>query len=90
MVGLEGGAEHLGRVHPQAGEEFRVGTGDPGRGLEQTVPFRVFAQRDQDLPDRSLDPAQIDDLLDRSAGEFPVDQPGGQVVQLVGVDARLG
>ena len=60
VVGLEGGAEHLGRVDPQAGEEFGVRAGDPGRGLLEPVAVRVLADRDQDLADRLLDPAQVD------------------------------
>ena len=46
------------RVDPQAGEEFGVGPGDPGRGPAQTVAVGVLADREQDLPDRALDPPQ--------------------------------
>ncbi|GAB3967609.1 hypothetical protein GCM10027615_17410 [Plantactinospora veratri] len=87
VVGLEGGGEHLGRVDPEPGEEFGVRPGDPGRRLDQTVPVRVLADGDQDLPDRLLDPGQVDGVLDRPAAELAVDQPGGEVVQLV---VRLG
>ena len=83
VVGLEGGGEHLGRVDPQAGEELGVRAGDPGRGALQAVAVRVLADRDQDLPDRLLDPAEVDGLLDRASGELAVDQAGGEIVELV-------
>ncbi|GIF11225.1 hypothetical protein Ate01nite_12570 [Actinoplanes teichomyceticus] len=83
VVGLEGGGEHGRRVDPQAGEELRVGPGDPGGGPGQAVPIRVLTDRDEDLPDRLLDPPEVDGLLDRGAGELAVDQTGGEVVEFV-------
>ncbi len=50
---------------PQTGEQLRVRAGDPGRGSLQTVAVRVLTDRDEDFPDRFLDPAEIDGLLDR-------------------------
>jgi hypothetical protein len=64
VVGLEGGREHLGRVDPEAGEEFRVGLGDPGRGLAQPVTIGILTDGDEDLPYRFLDPLEIDRLFD--------------------------
>jgi hypothetical protein len=83
VVRLERGGEHLGRVDSQAGEELGVRAGDPGRGALQTVAVRVLADRDEDLPDRFLDPREVDGLLDRSTGELAVDQVRGEVVELV-------
>jgi hypothetical protein len=83
VVRLEGGGEHGRRVDPQAGEELRIGPGDPVRGARQAVPVRVLTDRDEDLPDRFLDPPEVDGLLDRSTGELAVDQPGGEVIEFV-------
>ncbi|GLY05227.1 hypothetical protein Acsp01_56060 [Actinoplanes sp. NBRC 101535] len=83
MVRLEGGGEHGGRVDPQAGEEFGVGAGHPGGGALQAVAVRVLADGEEDLPDRLLDPPEVDGLLDRRTGELAVDQPGGEVVEFV-------
>jgi hypothetical protein len=89
VVGLEGGGENLGRVDPQAGEELGVCAGDPGRGALQPVPVRVLTDRDEDLPDRLLDPPEVDGLLDRSTGELSVDQAGGEIVEAVVVVNQL-
>jgi hypothetical protein len=65
VVRLERGGEHLGRLNPQAGEEFGVRAGDARRGALETVAVRVLTDRDEDLPDRLLDPRQVDGLLHR-------------------------
>ncbi|GAA4594330.1 hypothetical protein GCM10023107_30120 [Actinoplanes octamycinicus] len=83
VVRLEGGGEHGRRVHPEAGEQLRIGTGDPGGGPRQAVPVRVLTDRDEDLPDRFLDPPEVDGLLDGCTRELAVDQPGGEVVEFV-------
>jgi hypothetical protein len=88
VVGLERRGEHLRRIHPQTGEELRVGAGDAGGGPLQTVAVRVLTDGDEDLPDRFFDAGQVDGLLDRGAGELAVDQTCGKVVGLVEV-ARL-
>jgi hypothetical protein len=80
----------VSRVDAQAGEEFGVRARDPGRGALQALPVRVLADRDQDLPDRLLDPREVDGLLDRRTGERAVDQPRGEVVDLVVRVGRLG
>ena len=79
---LESGGQHIGRIDPQAGEEFRVATRDARRSPAQTLPVRVFTNRDQDLPYRPLDPIEIDRIGDRPSGQFTVDQPRGEVVEL--------
>jgi hypothetical protein len=89
MVSLEAGGQHLSRVDPQTGEEFGIGPGDPGRGLDQTVTVRILADRDQDLAYGLLDPPKVNGLLNGLAVELAVDQPGGEVVQLV-LAVRLG
>ncbi|GAB7049582.1 hypothetical protein JCM9534A_47080 [Catenuloplanes indicus JCM 9534] len=81
VVGLERGGEHRAGVDPKAGEQFGVGAGDSGRGLLQPVPFRVLAERDEDLPDRVLDPGEVDGVLDGPAGELAVDEPCREIVQ---------
>ncbi|GAB7041599.1 hypothetical protein JCM9533A_54490 [Catenuloplanes niger JCM 9533] len=81
VVGLERGGEHRAGVDAQAGEQFGVGTGDAGGGLLQPVPLRVLAERDEDLPDRGLDPGKVDGVLDRRAGELAVDEPCREIVQ---------
>ncbi|BCJ59825.1 hypothetical protein Jiend_32470 [Micromonospora endophytica] len=81
VVGLERGGEHGGRVDAKAGEELGVRSGDPGRGLLETVAVRVLADRDQDLADRFLDPGEVDGVLDRSPGQPAVDQSCGDVVE---------
>jgi hypothetical protein len=83
VVGLEGGGEDLGRVDAEPGEELRVRPRDPSRGALQPVAVGIFADRDQDLADRFLDPPEVDGLLDRGSGELAVDQAGGEIVQLV-------
>ncbi|GIF07753.1 hypothetical protein Asi03nite_52910 [Actinoplanes siamensis] len=83
VVRLEGGGENLGRIHPQAGEELSIRAGDPGGGPLQAVPVRVLTDRDEDLPDRFLDPPEVDGLLDRGPGELAVDQTGGEVIEFV-------
>jgi hypothetical protein len=83
VVRLEGGGEHGSRVDPEAGEEFRVRAGDPGRSAFETVAVRILTDRDEDFPDRFLDPPEVDGLLDRSSGELAVDQTGGEVVEFV-------
>jgi hypothetical protein len=90
VVRLERGGQHLGRIDPQTGEQLGVRAGDPGRGALQTVTVRVLTDRDEDLPDRLLDPRQVDGLLDRSTGELAVDQMRGEVVELVVRVRRLG
>jgi hypothetical protein len=82
VVGLERREQHLGRVDPQAGEQLRVGAGDPGRGLAQAVAVGVFADGDQDLADGGLDALEVDVALDLDAAELAADQPGGDVVEL--------
>ncbi|GAA2644085.1 hypothetical protein Adu01nite_72120 [Paractinoplanes durhamensis] len=89
VVRLERSGEHLCRVDPQAGEELRIGAGDAGRGALQTVAVRVLTDRDEDLPDRFLDPSQVDGLLHRRTGELAVDQAGGEIVELVVVGDQL-
>jgi hypothetical protein len=89
VVGLEGGLEDLGRVDPQAGEQLRIGPGDPRRGALEPIAVGVFADRDEDLANCLLDPPEVDGLLDRSTGEFAVDQAGGEIVQLVVVADQL-
>ncbi|BCJ43296.1 hypothetical protein GCM10010168_43950 [Actinoplanes ianthinogenes] len=83
VVRLEGGGEHGRRVHPQAREKLRIGTSDPGGGPRQAVPVRVLTDRDEDLPDRLLDPPEVDGLLDRSTGELAVDQSSSEVIEFV-------
>jgi hypothetical protein len=56
------------------------------RGALEAVPVGVLADRDEDLPDRLLDAGEVNGVLDRGTGELAVDQPGGEIVQLV----RLG
>jgi hypothetical protein len=77
VMGLEARGEHLGRLHPQAGEKLGVRTGHPGRRAHETVTVRVFTDGDEDLPDRFLDPAQVDGLLNGGTVELAVDQTGG-------------
>ena len=43
----------------QSGELFGVGPRDPGRGVPQAVALRVFADGEQDLPDRALYARQV-------------------------------
>jgi hypothetical protein len=83
VVGLEGRGQHLRRVHPQAREQLRVGPGHPGRGADQTIAVRVLTDRDEDFPDRLLDRLQVDRVLYRPPPELAVDQPGGEMIQLV-------
>jgi hypothetical protein len=91
VVGLERGGEHLGRVDAQAGEQLGIRTRDPGRRAPQAVAIRVLADGDEDLPDGRLDPRQVDSLFDPGATYPPVDQAGGQVIQVGGVvGVRLG
>jgi hypothetical protein len=49
----------------------------------QTVAVRVLTDGAEDLPDRFLDAAQVDGLLDRGTGELAVDQARGEVVESV-------
>jgi len=65
VVRLERGGQHLGGIDPEAGEELGVRAGDPGRGALETVAVRVLTDGDEDLPDRLLDPGEVDGLLDR-------------------------
>ncbi|MBB2945692.1 hypothetical protein FB565_005450 [Actinoplanes lutulentus] len=83
MVRFERGGEHGRRVDPEASEELRVSAGDPGGSAFETVTVRILADRDEDLPDRFLDPPEVDGLLDRGSGELAVDQTGGEVVEFV-------
>jgi hypothetical protein len=63
VVRLEGGGEHLSRIDSQAGEQLRVGAGDPSWGADETIAVGIFPDRDQDLANRLLDPREIDGLL---------------------------
>ena len=64
VVRLEGGGEHVRRLHPQAGEEFGVRPGHPRRSALEAVTVRILTDRDEDLPDRLLDTGEVDGLLD--------------------------
>src|SRR2546430_8471175 len=48
----------------------------------------IFADGDEDLPSRSLDPLGVAHLLDGLPAEPAVHQPGGQVVQVVRFGGR--
>jgi hypothetical protein len=86
VVRLERRGENGGRLDAQAGEQLGVRAGDPGRGALETVAVRVLTDRDEDLPDRFLDTAQVDGLLDGCPVELAVDQARGEVVEnVVGV-----
>jgi hypothetical protein len=88
MTGLEGGGEHLVGVHAKPGEELGVAAGDPRRRQPEPVAIGVFADGDQDLPDRFLDPGQVDRVADRAPTEAAINQTGGQVVQATGLRRR--
>jgi catechol 2,3-dioxygenase-like lactoylglutathione lyase family enzyme len=87
VVGLERGLEDLIRVDPEPGEELRVGAGDPGRGLLESIAVGVLPDRDEDLAYRVLDPDEVDRFLDRRTGDRPVYQPSGEVVEAIVVCA---
>src|SRR5262249_9811000 len=61
-------------------------------GALQAVAVRVLTDGDENFPDRSFDPLQVDDLLDRHPTKPAVDQAGSDEVEVaVGVVAlRLG
>src|SRR5699024_891733 len=60
---VKGGAQDFGRVPVQAGKEFAVGPGNPGRGIYQAFAVWVFAHGKQNFTDRSLDPRLINHLV---------------------------
>jgi hypothetical protein len=81
VVCLERGREHLRRVDPQSGEQFRVRASDPCGRSPQPIPVGVLTDRDEDLAYRSLDAGEVDGLGDVVAAESAVDQPGGEMVE---------
>jgi hypothetical protein len=89
VVRLERGGEHLRRVDPQTGEKLGVRPGDPGGSPLQAVAVRVLTDGDEDLPDRLLDPGQVDGTLNRGTGEFAVDQARGEIVEVAVVADQL-
>ena len=59
------------RYH-ETGELLGISTGNPGRGVPQAIPVRVFAQRQQNLPDRALNPRQVEFLAQWSSPSEPL------------------
>ncbi len=66
VPGLEDRGEHVTRLLAETGELFLVGPGDPVGGLQETVPIRVLADRDEDLADGAGDTLAVH----RSRGQF--------------------
>ena len=60
MGGGEGGGQHCRRVLPEPREHLGTGAGDPGRGLSEALPVRVFADPDQQFPNGSLDAIRVE------------------------------
>jgi hypothetical protein len=89
VVGLERGGEHVGRVNPEAREEFRVRPSNPGRRLPEAFSVGVLADCDQNLADRAFNTTEVDGPLNGDTVELPVDQSGCQVVE-DGVVVRFG
>lgn len=83
MAGLEGRGEHVFRLHAQAGEELCVRVRHSSRRPLQAIAVRVLADGDEDLPDRFLDPLQVNGVGDRAAGQLAVDQSRSEDVEVI-------
>jgi hypothetical protein len=89
VIGLERRGEHVTRVDPEPGEQFRVRLRDPDRGAPQSVPVGILTDGDEDLPYGVFDPFEVNGLLDGTAARPAIDQSSSQIVQLAVALAEL-